>query len=576
MITLVSDGSTRARYSEELLAHAGLAWRVKDPAALSDDDRVILLAGNTPLDVDARERISRLVTGGAALVATGGTRGLDDLLGAVPAGAVGEGYIVQRNADHPVTAGLHEPLHVYWATPLRATSGTALARLADTSARTRTGDAVVANRIGNGATVTIGADIPASVLHIQAGTPVYADGPSAPDGTAALRDDILKAEDGHVLSWEHDRQQTLSGEVPECAGFDPAFPKGDTPWFSVPIADELRMLLFQALAWAAGESGHPLALLHEWPGGLDAVALISHDSDLNLDASAHTTLRLLDEAGIHSTWCHMYGPRYPNTYEQATFPKILDAGHEFALHYNALDKDGGAWGRDHFAWQADFVRKEAGVDGFVSNKNHYTRWEGHVDFFSWLVDEGIRIDQTRGPSKKGTVGYPHGTSLPTFPLDQDTGRFIDVLELPMQFQDLSLTTPPYMATTTRAQAQRHHGVAHYLFHQIHLHTKPDVAEAFLHLVGEVRDAGLAWWTSARINDWERQRREISVDIDGDQLTISSPTPVSGAVVDLLVPADRTIHRHGNPLDVTAATRWNRDITRVQLDLPAGETVLTLA
>lgn len=576
MITLVTDGSVRSRYSEELLAHAGLAWRAKDPAALSNDDRVLLLVGNEPLEVEARERITTLVTNGAALVVTGGTCGLDDLLGTVPAGAVTEGYIVQRDEHHPVTAGLHEPLHVFWATPLKTTSGTTLARLADTSASNQVGDAVVAHRTGTGATVTIGANIPASVLHIQAGTPVHADGPPAPDGTAPLRDDILKAEDGHVLSWEHDRQQTLTGEVPECTGFDPAFPRGDTPWFSVPVADELRMLLFQALAWAASEAGHPLALVHEWPDGLDAVATISHDSDLNQDAAAHTTLRLLDEAGIHSTWCHMYGPNYPDTYEPSTFPKIFDAGHEFALHYNALPKDGGAWGRDHFAWQAEFVRKEAGVDGFVSNKNHYTRWEGHVDFFYWLVDEGIQLDQTRGPSKKGTVGYPHGTALPTFPLDQDTGRFIDVLEVPMQFQDLSLTAPPYMAATTRAQAQRHHGVAHYLFHQTHLYSKPDVAEAFLQLIGEVKDAGLAWWTSARINDWTRQRREITVDIAGDRVTISAPKAVSGAVIDLLLPEGRTVHQNGNPIDGTTATRWNRDITRLQLDLPAGDTVLTLA
>ncbi|MFS8522771.1 MAG: hypothetical protein FWJ87_15635, partial [Micromonosporaceae bacterium] len=78
-----------------------------------------------------------------------------------------------------------------------------------------------------------------------------------------------------------------------------------------------------------------------------------------------------------------------------------------------------------------------------------------------------------------SVGYPLGSSLPLFPMDPASGEFIDIIELPMQFQDLSLTTPPYMATTTAEQAKRHHGVAHYLFHQYHLHSKPDVAEAYI-------------------------------------------------------------------------------------------------
>jgi hypothetical protein len=455
-----------------------------------------------------------------------------------------------------------------------------IARLSDTSAILESGDAIVVSRAGRGTTVAIGTDIPFSVFHIQTGTPVYEDGAPAPDGTAAIDDGILKAEDGMVLSWEHDRLQTATGPIPDCTGFDPAYPDGDTPWFATPIADELRLLLLQAIAWAATESGHALAALHEWPNGHEAVAMISHDSDLNLDASAHTTLQLLDEAGIKSTWCHMWGPTYSTVYEPGTFSKILDAGHEFALHYNAFDKDGGSWGREHLAWQANFVRKEAGVDGFVSNKNHYTRWEGQVDFFYWLIDEGIRIDQSRGPSKKGSVGYPLGSSLPILPLDPETGRFIDVLELPMQFQDLSLTTPPYMAATTREQARRHHGVAHYLFHQIHLHTKPDVADAFLHLANDVRDAGLEWWTCERINGWERARREVSVTLDGDRVCIDSPAAISGATIAVTLPhgtpPESTRIMHGaTSLDAYHGERWNQRVLTVQLDLDAGETVLRL-
>ena len=384
-----------------------------------------------------------------------------------------------------------------------------------------------------------------------------------------------------VLSWKHDRIQSApSDTVPACAGIDPAYPNGDTPWFGRPVADELRELLLQSIAWAAVATGQPLVSLAEWPRGLNAVGLISHDSDGNLDAGAQTTLRLLGEAEVHSTWCHIWGPNYADRYRPETFQEIRAAGHEIALHYNALSQDGGTWGREHLAAQAAYVRKEAGVDQFVSNKNHYLRWEGKVEFFHWLADEGIQADQCKGPSKKGNVGYPHGSSLPWFPLDQGTGAFIDVLEIPLQFQDLWLTTPYYPSVTTIAEAGRHRGVAHFLFHQIHLHTKPEVARAMLDVVADGRAAGLEWWTSAAINDWERRRRGVDVRVVDSQIAIRASTAIDDATISLVVPngphpgSIRFIHR-GDAINVSIGQRWNQTIATVVLDLPAGETRLTV-
>jgi len=573
MIHLITGDTTSSRnhYLEEILGHAGIDWR----RGMPERPGIILLDGGAALDRDTRDRLAALIHDGAALIVTGGTAGLDDLLG-TSSGTPHEGYLTEPDAAHPVTAGLPAPLHVFDAAPLRWSTGTPLASLSDASASTITGAGVVVNRHGRGATVTIAADIAASVLKIQLGRPIHEDGMPAPDGTAPIDEGILKTDDGIVLSWEHDRIQTaLDAPVPECPGKDPAYPDGDTPWFGVPVADELRLLLLQAIAWGAGETGQPLAALAEWPDGLEAVGLVSHDSDGNLDDGAHTTLRLLAETDIRSTWCHIWGPRYPDTYRPETFPLIKDAGHEIALHYNSLDKDGGTWGREHLASQAAFVRNEAGVDGFISNKNHYLRWEGHVDFFHWLADEGIQADQCKGPSKKGNVGYLHGSSLPWFPLDPETGAFIDVLEIPLQFQDLWLTTPYAPSQTTIAQAKRHHGVAHFLFHQIHLHTRPEVAQAMLDIVRDGREAGLAWWTSAEINDWERQRRTVCVAAEGDRVVVTTDAPIAGAVVHLLLADGTTITRDGGEVTVQRGEHWNQPAASVQLDLPAGETVLRL-
>jgi hypothetical protein len=203
-----------------------------------------------------------------------------------------------------------------------------------------------------------------------------------------------------------------------------------------------------------------------------------------------------------------------------------------------------------------------------------------VEFFHWLADEGIQADQCKGPSKKGNVGYPHGSSLPWFPLDPETEDFIDVVEIPLQFQDLWLTTPYYPSQTTIAQAKRHRGVAHFLFHQIHLHTKPEVGRAMVDVVAHGRSEGLAWWTSAEINDWERRRRTVSLTKDGDHVVIRSDAAVSGATIGVVLPRHCvaeavTLLRDESELPVTTGRRWNQPTITTTLDLPAGETVLTV-
>lgn len=565
MIAVVAEHDA-SRYVEEILDQAGLTWTSHSPDSLTtmaDEPAVIVLSGNGALSQDARGRIEMWVGNGCGLVTTGGIWGLDDVLGVSARPIESEGYIGELDDDHPVVGNLESSLHVFSGVVLRSISGTPVAALLDADRAESLGDAIVVRRVGQGAAVAIGPNISASVLHIQLGHSIERDGEPAPDGTAPIDDGILKTDDGVVLDWTFDRVQSMPDDpVIDCPGKDDAYPDGDTPWFGYPVADELRAILLNAIHWAAAASGQLLPSVAAWPRELPAVGMISHDSDGNLDAGAQTTLRTLEAAEIDSTWCHMWGPTYPTTYESSTFPAIMRAGHEIALHYNAVTHDGGTWGRDHLATQAEFVRKEAGIDQFISNKNHYLRWEGKVDYFHWLVDEGIAADQCKGPSKKGNVGYPHGSTQPWFPLDTTQDSMIDVLEIPLQFQDLWLTTPAYMKDQTIQQAIRHHGVAHFLYHQVHIHNRPEVREALLQTVKAGREHGLEWWTSARINDWQRQRRGLSLVLRGERLIVTSAYALSG--VTILVPDDSGTTRLGNLPARTIVT-----------DLDVGETVVSL-
>jgi hypothetical protein len=590
MITVITGQTPSARYLEEVLGHAGLAWQARRADALAAHGArggAIVLVAEEALPAESHAWLAAFVRQGGALVVTGGTAGLDELLGVAAAGSLAEGYLA-CDASHPLGAGLTSSLHVFGATRLRATTGTSLGQLLDADRQPTGADAVVVRELGHGLALTIAADLPGSILRIQQGRPIDGDGAPAPDGTAPIDEGVLKTDDGVVLSWTHDRERTsLAEPAPDdCPGKHPDFPHGDTPWFAQPIADELRELLLRAICWVATMAGQAVPAVGYWPRGLPAVGLISHDSDHNIDETARTTLDILDQAAIKSTWCNAWSPVWPGQYTAETHALVKAAGHEIALHYNALPIDGGTWGEDDLRTQLAWLRQDTGVEQVVSNKNHYLRWEGEVEFFRWLAGVGIACDQSKGPSKKGNVGYPHGSCQTWFPYDAEAGRFIDVLEIPLQTQDLWWTTPYATGPASVAQACKHHGVAHFLFHQLHLHRQPAVARALLDVVAEGRSHGLEWWTSAQINDWERCRRVVSVsgEPNGEtaiRLLVQSARALSGVTLTVQPPAHmagrpaHAVTAGGATIPPRAGDFHGLPAIVFDLDLAAGTTVVDL-
>src|SRR5699024_3784679 len=209
------------------------------------------------------------------------------------------------------------------------------------------------------------------------------------------------------------------------------------------------------------------------PTWVPAMAHMSHDSDGNDDADGQAALDAFAEAGVEVTWCQVYRD---NAYSPGIYDKITAAGHEHALHYNAMeDADIAQWGweqiQGQYAWAQDIIRTDTKI---TSNRIHFTRWEGWTEFYGWCEKLGITIDESRGPSKLGTVGFPFGTAHVDFPMgDVSVGnRPMDVLNLPLHTQDLAWAGHISCRDVILDQTMTVHGVAHFLYHGPHLRGKP--------------------------------------------------------------------------------------------------------
>jgi hypothetical protein len=279
-------------------------------------------------------------------------------------------------------------------------------------------------------------------------------------------------------------------------------------------------------------------------------------------------LEVLAEIDVRSTWCVIM-PGYARELYQA----LLAAGQEVALHFDALEM--GALSefteanlRAQYAW----LKSASGVTP-VTNKNHYTRWEGRLQFFEWCERLGLRAEQSRGPSKLGCTGFPFGTAHPHFPVRND-GSHIDVLEIGFQSQDLVIFAPAPVGPALVDQCVAHHGIVHLIFHPGHI-AKPGVADALRDLVAYGRRHGLEWWTCEAIDRWERARRTVAMTAAADGLHFTAAAPLPAATLLFLNPPD-ALRVNGDRVETQKAVRYGFAFDAVLADLGPDAAVVMAA
>ncbi|MCX7824739.1 MAG: hypothetical protein N2689_04190 [Verrucomicrobiae bacterium] len=526
----VSPAAPSNVYIIEIAQRAGCFYD-QQPPGQTGRGRVLVLAGEHKLTNEQRDKLAAFVENGGALVSLGGLHGMQKLFGAEPVASstnktwgacnvqqLGEGYLDVRQSRHPVFAGLKSSLHFFGGLAGRATSAKAAGSVLDRHRRTKKLPVLLERRVGRGMALLIAPDLLNSIVHIQQGIAVLRDGTPAFDGTMPVNDGALKTDDGQVLDCDFDRV---------------ALAKGEAPVFLYPVADELRLIILRAIQYAARAVGQQLVQIAPWPRDVPAVGCISHDSDGNRPDQGWALLEQVKKAGIRTTWCMMF----PCAYPRALYDAVRAADCEIALHYDAMKSDADHhWGFDKLLKQLDGLRMNNGVTEILSNKNHYTRWEGRLDFFRWCEQAGLKTDGTMGPSKQGGCGFPRGTCQPWRPLDDEAAppRFLEVYEIPLITQDLDIHLPAKRAPRLLDQAVAHGGLAHFLFHPAHIQ-KPGMADAMQTLVKEGRQRGMEWWTHAEVWRWETARRTVRLveaTAAGNKLRVklTAERPLKGATL----------------------------------------------
>ena len=488
-------------YAAEVLEHAGLPFRRFTRLDLRERDaaapglpRLLLLPYPVRLVPAEVEALAAHVESGGAVVACGGVEGAEALFGIQPS----RRYAQAATVDWPDGAlGLPGGRMPAWNVHVVRARAEADSIGELTTPDGEAGAAAVLHRAGAGVTCYLAVDVMRSVVTMQQGLPVLGDAASAPDGTAPLIDGIRKSDDGAVVGWE----------------WREASPEG--PVFLTPYADRLRDMVVGAIAHCASETGTLLPMTWYWPHGLPAVGSLSFDTDSNEGPDGWAFRDVLDRLRVNGTWCVMY----PGGYPRELYDALRQRGDEIALHYDALTSDlkgvpHCGWSEADFSHQLEWLKHETGVSRIVSQKNHVTRWEGWVELFRWIERSGIVVDQTKGPSKIGNLGFTFGTCHPWRPLEdaRHGNRIMDLLELPFLTHDMHHSARRVELRRRLVDAViEHHGVGHFIFHPQRIHEE-GMPEALADLVAYARERNVEWWTSERIASWEAERRAAKVAV----------------------------------------------------------------
>lgn len=439
---------------------------------------------------EAATLIARHVEDGGAVICLGDTSGLNAYLGVrspTENREFGEGYLAPV-AEHFVLGSETAPIHCVGGECVLADGATTLAQLLDCHGKPTGLCGLSVQEHGSSTAIYIAPDLGLTAVRLRQGCYVEMDGLPAPDGTAPIRDRILRSEDGSLLDWDFDRATGLAGEPPA---------------FLLPAVDRLVSLVVRAAAYAAERMGLPLLLLWPHRDGAVATGMVSFATDGTDVQNVQTILHQATLVGLRATWC-LRSPGF--SLDVAKALRVRE--HEVALQFEVSEPED--WASDRLSFQQTRMSRSAGARQMTSVSIQDGRWHGRNEFWDWCARAGIEAEIGRFPWQPGNAGCLFGTYRPFRPARRD-GSLMSVLSIPCLAADIGRRVSSARALEILEHAANSHGVAHFFFETRSFDEKA-VSEAFRNLVAHARPRGVEWATAEEITQRMKAVRTMRVEL----------------------------------------------------------------
>lgn len=531
----VAEGDAYAPYYREALAHFGL-WHETPEAGQGPDLTqcdVLALAGEGKLDPAWTRSIREWVEGGGRLIVSGGTWGLDDLLGI---------EVVTGRKPSTGTLRCTPGAEAFWppeSQDARYFGGQyATTTQAQSLATTDSGHAAMTQRsAGAGAAFWFGPHIGQTMALMQMGRGVCCDGVGPNDGSAQLIDGRLRAEDGIALDFDADR----------CPG----------GWFERAHADIVKEAWLRMLLRALESAGKRPVILWHWPKSADGASTVSVDCDTFEPEYVTLLYRAMANYGAMAAWT-VSMPGYPLD----TYRTMRKWEHEVALLY--VPDDGVS--AERFKTQYVALNRATATTFICSARAVDGGWFGWLEFYEAAESVGCRQSISKGGRQPGTSGFAFGTCHPFYPRRRD-GTRIRVAELPYQLFEPGVASPAESIEPVLREAALRHGCAHIAV-RVSSAKNETVIGGLAAFATTARSLRLVSMTPEKIALFERARRQMRVSSWGQGpafgLTLISDTPIEGLTV-LIGGPPVALECAGKPVAWQVQQRYGTDFTAFSLD-----------
>ncbi len=543
MAVQFAPGDPLAPWYSEILAHAGVRCEVLEQWSPSEIQRthVMLLCGNGVLNTLQLEGLSIWVQNGGSLVVSGGTWGLEKLLGCVP----------EAGKHHSVglaTAPYPDRLWPEDASRVKFFGANSVLPAGAQTVIECNGRAIATRfRLGLGSVIYVGFHLGQTMAQMVMGRGVEVDAIGAEDGTARLDDGVLRAEDGHNLDFETDREVTNGSSI---------------PFFGEAHADILREIWLRAVFEAVDFTGYCVSMLWTWPNAAPAVAALTldvHDFEVDRVISLQ---RMLQMFGCPATWLvSMPG------FAADVYRALRAMEHEVGLLFHIEDANG--WQEERLRIQLTNLSRLASWPHMASVRVDDGQWKGYQQFYEACEASGARISLNKMGRQPGTSGFLFGTCHPFMPVRKDAHEST-VLEIPGHVWQPGLVTPENVGAEIVNRVVARGGCL-----QVGLYPESigdGVASmALRRILTSCKERRVTFLRPDDIARFERSRRQIRITQkhvgEVDLIQFASEWEVQGLTVMTSGGAKQGRDRHGD-LGAKVVEKYGTTFSAVTIDVPA--------